>query len=704
MLRDPFTIEDEAVLYVPRAASERVLGELEQALRRGTHPVAVIGSVGIGKSLLFKVVAQRLAGHACCVPVSYEGWSVAELCQWVIRELDARETLEGERGIAHRPTLVKFREWMQRERSYLQKGDPESALLELAGDLQGRGFPIVLLVDDADSMKPDTAARLVELTAQSNGSLVLGLALTEGASGAGALRGALAPGLREIRFFEPMTLEETTSYIKERLAKAGASRELRACLDDSRIRRIYRYTEGNPRRVHGEVGLLHLELSRVRAGIAVREGDPARFEPGDELRPPIAASYDASAPVQEPVPSPWRPRPEPTTPAPAVDETEAVIAALTPLPEPTPEIAETLADVEIEEAIDIPLAVDVEPEPVAIATLEAAAEPQMSEPAEPALEDVEPVLEDLAELADGAEEMELEVVAIEELPAPAATEPPAAIPPAPIELATPIEVAETPAPAVEPETPQQSTREEEPEPHIIAPEMLASLRASAHDDDDEPAPRIEPPSVHVVHDANVANPDLYAAAKRDWEDLSQRSAPLASVVLPPPPAPVEPPAARTPPRENRSHPRRAPWAAAAGILVAAGLGLGLWLMPTSDESTSAPASSPSSGTTDVGAPPPLPAEPPPAPLIDTPAPAPTAAPSETPASNGTNAEPSMIATNINAKPWARIEIDGVDVGETPLGELMLREGKHSFKAFMSDGRIVERTETIARSNSRILFE
>ena len=64
----------------------------------------------------------------------------------------------------------------------------------------------------------------------------------------------------------------------------------------------------------------------------------------------------------------------------------------------------------------------------------------------------------------------------------------------------------------------------------------------------------------------------------------------------------------------------------------------------------------------------------------------------------------MIATSINAKPWARIEIDGVDVGETPLGEFPLREGKHQFRAFLSDGRIIERTETITRQNYRVLFE
>ena len=699
MLRDPFTVDDEAILYVARAASERVLGELEQALRRGTHPVALIGAVGIGKSLLFKVAAQRLAGQACCVPVRYEGWSVAELCQWVIRELDARETLEGERALAHRPTLVKFREWMQRERSYLQKGDPETALLELASDLQGRGFPIVLLVDDADSMKPDTAARLVELTAQANGGLVLALALTEGAPGAGALRGALAPGLKEIRFFEPMTLEETMLYVKERLAKVGASRELRACLDEGRIRRIYRYTEGNPRRVHGEVGLLHLELSRVRAGIAVREGEMPRFEPIDEPVSPFNSSFEAraltastpeSSTLPEPATPSWLLRDERSgiaretsavaEPELELDETEVALAALTPVPEPDP-VVETPA----------PLRPPVEPEPIVVAP-----EPEPvalfdALPGEPGAEvaqlldaeiEAEPVLEGLAELSDEAEEPELEVVAIEELAAPAPTEPPAAIPPMPFALAP--EVVDTPPPVEE-------------EPHIIVPETLAQLRAGAAEveaAERRQEPQSEPIALRVVGaDEQTPNPELYAEVRRDWEDLSQRSAPLSSVALPPAsPVAARPELRRRTPPEQPAKAGPLSIAAAGLIVAAAGVLLALWFGSPDRE----PLPEVGSPDRELSA---RPSEPT-APEQRAPAPAPTAAPE----ARERAPEPNMVATNINAKPWARIEIDGVDAGETPLGEVILEEGPHSFKAFLPDGRVIERTEKISRANSRILFE
>ncbi len=683
MLRDPFTVDDEAILYVPRAASERVLGELEQALRRGTNPVALIGAVGIGKSLLFKVAAQRLAGQACCVPVSYEGWSVAELCQWVIRELDARETLEGERALAYRPTLVKFREWMQRERSYLQKGDPETALLEFAGDLQGRGFPIVLLVDDADSMKPDTAARLVELTAQANGGLVLGLALTDGAPGAGALRGALAPGLKEIRFFEPMTLEETTQYVKERLGKIGASRELRACLDDARIRRIYRYTEGNPRRVHGEVGLLHLELSRVRAGIAVREGDAAPFTPLDEPVSPRSERFEARAlqastpersPQPEP-PPPWRlnederesvvaePRVEP--PAPEPDETEIALAALRPIAPAEPVIE-----------APVPVAA-LAPEPEPTPTL---GSDELVELLPEAELEAEPVLEGLAELAEDGEELELEVVGIEELAEPAPTEPPAAIPPTPFALIT-----------------EEPERVPEP-PHIIAPETLAELRAQAasvEEAERRQEPQSEPLGLRVLGvDEQSPSSELYAEVRRDWEDLSQRSEPLASVTLPPAPsAPVQPEPRRRRVPEPAPKPGLTSKAVAVVIALAAGVVLLLYFKsPQSEEALPKVGSPPGQERIalpeSAGSREPNSAEP-------------TATPSSAPTEDK---EPSMIPTNINAKPWARIEIDGRNVGETPLGEFVLKEGPHSFRAYFPDGRVIERTEKISAANARILFE
>jgi MSHA biogenesis protein MshM len=65
---------------------------------------------------------------------------------------------------------------------------------------------------------------------------------------------------------------------------------------------------------------------------------------------------------------------------------------------------------------------------------------------------------------------------------------------------------------------------------------------------------------------------------------------------------------------------------------------------------------------------------------------------------------STLGVNLNAVPWARVEIDGIDVGETPLAGVPLRPGPHAFRAHLPDGRIVERTVEIDAANRHDVFE
>ncbi|MEN8160695.1 MAG: PEGA domain-containing protein, partial [Myxococcota bacterium] len=54
------------------------------------------------------------------------------------------------------------------------------------------------------------------------------------------------------------------------------------------------------------------------------------------------------------------------------------------------------------------------------------------------------------------------------------------------------------------------------------------------------------------------------------------------------------------------------------------------------------------------------------------------------------AAPAGPRLSVNAKPWASIQLDGKDVGETPLGELRLTPGSHVVTATLPDGRVIER--------------
>ncbi len=59
--------------------------------------------------------------------------------------------------------------------------------------------------------------------------------------------------------------------------------------------------------------------------------------------------------------------------------------------------------------------------------------------------------------------------------------------------------------------------------------------------------------------------------------------------------------------------------------------------------------------------------------------------------------------NVNAVPWARIEIDGEPAGETPLGEHELPRGPHRLVARFPDGSVVERTVELGKEEVFLLL-
>jgi hypothetical protein len=75
------------------------------------------------------------------------------------------------------------------------------------------------------------------------------------------------------------------------------------------------------------------------------------------------------------------------------------------------------------------------------------------------------------------------------------------------------------------------------------------------------------------------------------------------------------------------------------------------------------------------------------PAVTAPAPPPVAArpPSPPPAP-----PPAPVSVQVNAKPWARVRIDGRDVGSTPLTH-PLAPGAHEFRAEFPGGKTLVRT-------------
>ncbi len=67
-------------------------------------------------------------------------------------------------------------------------------------------------------------------------------------------------------------------------------------------------------------------------------------------------------------------------------------------------------------------------------------------------------------------------------------------------------------------------------------------------------------------------------------------------------------------------------------------------------------------------------------------------------------EPAPIIVSFNAAPWADLEIDGRDVGPTPIGDLSLTPGRHHLRATFPDGRVVERSLRIDSLQNRFRIE
>ncbi len=62
---------------------------------------------------------------------------------------------------------------------------------------------------------------------------------------------------------------------------------------------------------------------------------------------------------------------------------------------------------------------------------------------------------------------------------------------------------------------------------------------------------------------------------------------------------------------------------------------------------------------------------------------------------------SLVPVNINAEPWAHVEVDGIYVGLTPLADVKLTPGAHQIRARLPDGEVVERWVTVDSGNRHI---
>jgi hypothetical protein len=241
--------------YVPREATERVLESLRGWVDAGASApsvAALIAPPGLGKTFMLRLLesrlervrsAERRASRALYLP--YAGLLLPDLRDWVT-------------GLLAWPMPSSSRTAGRDADS-----GPRVALEDLVRLARDRADPLVLLMDDADSMPAETARVLAESLPREGSPLRLLMALGMDARSSRLLASFDAMAPLEVRLEAPMSEEETAAYVRGRLRWADPSTSDR--LDPGDLRRIHGLSGGIPRQVH-----------RVAASVLV---------PGDGDRP-----------------------------------------------------------------------------------------------------------------------------------------------------------------------------------------------------------------------------------------------------------------------------------------------------------------------------------------------------------------------------------------------------------------------------------
>ncbi len=299
--KDPFGLTADPRMYVARPATEEALDELRALLDEGESTVRLAGPAGLGKTLLLRLLPERLGPEWLAAYLGYPKLSPDELWVWVAEEL----------GFGH---------------------PSEEGIRAVAARAARRGGGLVLLVDDAQSMPEETRRVLAGICSREPGLRVL---LTETCE----IDELGHPA--EVRLAEPLSVEELKEYLEERVDRAGVGGLEAALFEDVDPGRLYALSQGVPARVH-------YLAARLQCGDRLPEpgapADPASSALADEPAvsgarspglAPVAPEIDAEPAVFRILPPPSPPRIE-SVPEPVPESPPAVVLAPAPAADPTP--------------------------------------------------------------------------------------------------------------------------------------------------------------------------------------------------------------------------------------------------------------------------------------------------------------------------------------------------------------------------------
>ena len=237
-----FAMTADPTAYVPRDATERALAALERSVESGAGTTVLLGEVGLGKTLLLRVLAGRLADrfHPVYFPIS------------ALPQSEIGAVLLASLNVA----ACAF---------------PEPELLSIGAQLREVGSALLLLVDDAEAMTVETARGLAGLASASHGGLRIVFAAVDDARGRELLR-AVGPQVNEIRLVDPMDVEETGAYLRGRLERLHAAGSNDSWVDARAVARIHGASKGVPRLVHLEAAAFLDGTLRTAPSLGSRAG------------------------------------------------------------------------------------------------------------------------------------------------------------------------------------------------------------------------------------------------------------------------------------------------------------------------------------------------------------------------------------------------------------------------------------------------
>ena len=268
--RDPFSNTADAGAYVPRTATEFVLVELEMALRDGARVVWLAGLPGSGKTLLLRVLEERLAGDFSSLRVPYSKLDSDEFCHWALDAL-------GEELVA----------------------DPERALAARITRGAAMGDPLVWMIDDADLLPIPTLQTLLRLQRNTGDAVRLLLASSGDVPADEFARAGVMPVKVDLE--GEMDSSEMAQYVRARLDRAGADPRQRAEIEAA-LDRLYARSHGNPGRLHAAAAtLLCFGPDRLRALVEPEpaelpreSGEVAVSAPARAAEPEVAVESEAA--------------------------------------------------------------------------------------------------------------------------------------------------------------------------------------------------------------------------------------------------------------------------------------------------------------------------------------------------------------------------------------------------------------------------